>query len=456
MEVLYPRRAGLDVHKDTIVACVRLASVGSVQSEVRTFDTTTPGLLVLADWLNQCGITHVGMEATGIYWKPVWNILSDGDMTIILANAAHVKNVPGRETDVADATWLADLPAHGLIRASIVAEPATREMRALLRTRKQLVREQASHIQRIQKTLEDANIRFASVLTNIMGLSGRAILNALVDGQTDPDHLPKLIDRRVKAPRDKIHAALRGRVTDRHRFLLRLHLRQIDTLDAALTEIDDEVDHDLDPFRDAVRLLRGIPGVDPGRSSARSPPRSRQPLTICCATEPSITTSGRLITRPHRQRPMRNGWSINSRGSGLYVQSLRLTLMPWFLFGAGVSPRPCSGRRASFRASRRLRGPHGPEFPRRMHRKNQRRLPASGPFLWRSWSPRTERRSAYPYRSWGWVSRLSRCSGLMTRGGLLARFAYSAATTIFPRGVIRNTSIDAARHASPLPRNASR
>jgi transposase len=261
MEVLYPRCAGLDVHKDTVVACVRLASEGAVQSEVRTFDTTTPGLLALADWLNECGCTHVGMEATGVYWKPVWHILSDGDMTLILANAAHVKNVPGRKTDVADATWLADLLAHGLIRASFVPEPATQEMRALLRTRKQLVREQASHIQRIQKTLEDANIKLASVLTNIMGLSGRAILKALIDGQTDPDHLLTLIDRRVKAPRDKIHAALRGRVTDRHRFLLRLHLRQIDTLDAAVGEIDEEVDQDLAPFRDAVRLLRSIPGV---------------------------------------------------------------------------------------------------------------------------------------------------------------------------------------------------
>jgi transposase len=261
MEVLYPRCAGLDVHKDTVVACVRLAAEGMVQTEVRTFDTTTPGLLALADWLGEHACTHVGMEATGVYWKPVWHVLSDGDMTLILANAAHVKNVPGRKTDVADATWLADLLAHGLIRASFVPEPATQEMRALLRTRKQLVREQASHVQRIQKTLEDANLKLASVLTNIMGVSGRAILRALIEGETDPDHLLTLIDRRVKAPRDRVHAALQGRVTDRHRFLWRLHLRQIDTLDAAVAEIDQEVDRDLDPFRDAVRLLCSIPGV---------------------------------------------------------------------------------------------------------------------------------------------------------------------------------------------------
>ena len=228
MEVLYPRCAGLDVHKDTVVACVRVAADGAVHSEVRTFDTTTPGLLTLADWLGEHGCTHVAMEATGVYWKPVWHVLSDGDLMLILANAAHVKNVPGRKTDVADATWLADLLAHGLIRASFVPEQATQEMRALLRTRKQLVREQASHVQRTQKTLEDANLKLASVLTNIMGLSGRAVLQALIDGQTDPDHLLTLIDRRVKAPREKQRAALQGRITQRHRFLLRLHLRQVD------------------------------------------------------------------------------------------------------------------------------------------------------------------------------------------------------------------------------------
>ena len=234
MEVLYPRCAGLDVHKDTVVACVRVAADGAVHSEVRTFDTTTPGLLTLADWLGEHGCTHVAMEATGVYWKPVWHVLplwhvlSDGDLMLILSNAAHVKNVPGRKTDVADATWLADLLAHGLIRASFVPEQATQEMRALRRSRKQLVREQASHIQRTQKTLEDANLKLACVLTNIMGLSGRAVLQALIDGQTDPDHLLTLIDRRVKAPREKQRAALQGRITQRHRFLLRLHLRQVD------------------------------------------------------------------------------------------------------------------------------------------------------------------------------------------------------------------------------------
>jgi transposase len=173
MEVLYPRCAGLDVHKDTVVASARIAAGRDVTVEVRTFPTTTAGLLALSAWLAERGCTHVAMEATGVYWKPVWHILSDGDFTLVLANAAHVRNVPGRKTDVADATWLAELLAHGLIRPSFVPEPATQALRALLRTRKQLVRERASHVQRLQKTLEDANLKLASVLTDITGTSGR-------------------------------------------------------------------------------------------------------------------------------------------------------------------------------------------------------------------------------------------------------------------------------------------
>jgi transposase len=172
-----------------------------------------------------------------------------------------VRNVPGRKTDIADAAWLAELLAHGLIRPSFVPEPATQAMRALLRTRKQLVREQASHMQRLQKTLEDANLKLASVLSDIMGASGRAILGALIAGEADPDRLLALVDRRVKAEPARLRAALTGRLTDSHRFLLRLHLRQIEALTAALAEIDAEVARGLDPFREAVRLLRSIPGV---------------------------------------------------------------------------------------------------------------------------------------------------------------------------------------------------
>ena len=195
------------------------------------------------------------MEATGVYWRPVWHVPSDGEFALTLANAAHVKNVPGRKTDVADALWLAGLLAHGLIRASFVPEAPTQELRAGSRTRKQLVRERgqsaaltwASHVQRVQKTLEDANLKLGSVLSQVMGVSGRAILQALIDGQSDPDMLLALVQRGVKAPPEKLRAALTGRITERHRFLLRLHLRQFDALAAAMAEIDAEVDRDLDP-----------------------------------------------------------------------------------------------------------------------------------------------------------------------------------------------------------------
>lgn len=262
MEVLHPRCAGLDVHKDSVVAAVRqVEASGTVQREVEMFSTTTPGLLALSDWLEVHGCTHVAMEATGIYWRPVWQVLSVEGRTLILANAGHVKNVPGRKTDVADAVWLSDLLAHGLIRASFVPEAATQAMRDLLRTRKQLVREQAAHVQRIQKTLEEANLKLASVLTDIMGLSGRAVLDALARGETDPDRLRALVGPRVKASSEAIRAALTGRVGPHHRFLLALHLRQVDALAAAVAEIDAQVERDLGPFRDAVGLLATIPGV---------------------------------------------------------------------------------------------------------------------------------------------------------------------------------------------------
>ncbi len=228
MEVLHPHCAGLDVHKDTVVACVRHMANGSVERKVCTFKTTTKELLALSAWLAEQGCTDIAMEATGIYWKPVWHILSDGEFALVLANAAHVKNVPGRKTDVNDATWLADLLAHGLIRGSFVPDEQTQEMRNLLRTRKQLVREGSSHIQRLQKTLEDANIKLDSVISDIIGLSGRTMIEALIAGESDPERLAQLAHRRIKATPEVLREALRGRVTRHHRFLLRLHLKQID------------------------------------------------------------------------------------------------------------------------------------------------------------------------------------------------------------------------------------
>jgi transposase len=260
MEVIYPRCAGLDVHKQTVVACVRIASDGAPLQQVRTFETTTSGLLALADWLESFGVQQAAMEATGVYWKPVWHVL-EGHFELVLANAAHVKNVPGRKTDVSDAMWLADLLAHGLIRASFVPPAAVLELRTLTRTRKQFVRERAAHVQRIEKVLEDANLKLSVVLSDIVGKSGRAVLDAIVAGQTDPERLLACVSLRVKAPRAEVLEALRGRISAHHRFMLKLHLGHIDALDCAIATIEKEVGLGLEPFRCAARLLSTIPGV---------------------------------------------------------------------------------------------------------------------------------------------------------------------------------------------------
>ena len=259
MEVIYPRCAGLDVHKQTVVACVRIAGEGPPLQQVHTFATTTSGLLALADWLDSFGVTHVAMEATGVYWKPVWHVL-EGHFELVLANAAHVKNVPGRKTDVNDAMWLADLLAHGLIRASFVPPAAVQELRALTRTRKQFVRERSAHVLRIDKVLEDANLKLGVVLTDIMGKSGRSVLQAIIDGHDDPAYLASCVGR-VKATRGEILEALRGRVTAHHRFMLELHLDHIDALNKAIAQIEKEVGLGLETFRKAAELLSTMPGL---------------------------------------------------------------------------------------------------------------------------------------------------------------------------------------------------
>ena len=261
MEVLHARCAGLDVHKDSVVACARIATNTGVEQHVDTFGTTTSGLLALSDWLEGHGVTHVAMEATGVYWKPVWHVL-ESSFELVLANAAHIRNVPGRKTDVNDATWIADLLAHGLIRGSFVPPTAVQELRALTRTRKQLVREKATHVHRIEKVLQDANLRIGSVLSDIIGQTGRAMLEAIVRGENDPEQLLLCVGkRRLKATRAELLEALRGRVSPHHRFLLKLHLQQVDSLDRAIQAIETEVGESLRPFRAAAELLTTIPGV---------------------------------------------------------------------------------------------------------------------------------------------------------------------------------------------------
>lgn len=265
MEVLYEKCAGLDVHKDLIVACLRTASGGRGEYEIRKFGTTTAELFALSSWLKERGATHVAMEATGVYWKPVWNILSDS-FELVLGNARRMRNVPGRKSDVNDATWISDLLAHGLVQPSFVPERPVQELRDLTRTRKQLTRDMADASNRVQKVLEDANIKVGSVLSDVFGMSGRAILDAIVAGETNPQKLASLASDRVKAPRSELVAALQGKVTPHHRFMLATHLRHHDELAKLVADIDARIGEVGRPFDEAVARLELIPGIS--RSAA--------------------------------------------------------------------------------------------------------------------------------------------------------------------------------------------
>ncbi|HEX3058510.1 MAG TPA: IS110 family transposase [Sphingomicrobium sp.] len=272
MDVLYERVAGLDVHKDTVVACVRMLVDGKTKRECRTFAATTEQLVELRAWLEECRCTHVAMEATGVYWMPVFRILDDGEFELIVANAAHIKNVPGRKTDMNDAMWLADLLACGLIRASFVPNEGVQELRGLTRTRKQLIREQTRHMQRIEKTLAEANIKLGSVISDVMGASGRRIIKAMIAGVRQPKQLAELAGKQIKASPKELYDALHGRLTDHHRFLLELHLKQWDSINETIRKLDLEVDQRIarmeakagsrnTPFRTLIELLTTIPGV---------------------------------------------------------------------------------------------------------------------------------------------------------------------------------------------------
>lgn len=272
MDILYERVAGLDVHKDTIVACVRNVVEGKTKRECLSFATTTEQLAELRAWLEECRCTHVAMEATGVYWTPVFRILGEGKFELVVANAAHIKNVPGRKTDMNDAMWIADLLACGLIKASFVPPEEMQELRSLTRTRKQLVREQTRHVQRIGKTLAEANIKLDSVISDVMGASGRRIIEAMIAGVHQPRKLADLASKQIKVTPKELYDALHGRLTDHHRFLLELHLRQWDGLDETIRKIDQEIDQRITrmsttaetckiPFRTLIELLHTVPGI---------------------------------------------------------------------------------------------------------------------------------------------------------------------------------------------------
>jgi transposase len=261
MDLLYRCCAGLDVHKETVVACVRrLDERGRAGEEVRTFGTMTCDLLALGDWLAECGATHAAMESTGVYWKPVWHLL-EGRVELMLVNAQHVKQVPGRKTDVKDCAWIAQLLQHGLLKASLVPPQPQQELRELTRQRSQLVGEQARVAQRIQKVLEDANVKLASVATDVLGVSGRSMLRELIAGQTDAAKLADLARRKMRSKIPALQKALAGRVTEHHRFLLKLHLEHYEQLEGLVGRLSERIAEQLLPFAETLELLVTIPGV---------------------------------------------------------------------------------------------------------------------------------------------------------------------------------------------------
>jgi transposase len=262
VEILYQSCCGLDVHKKMIVACLRRADEGGkVGKQVRTFGTTTSELLSLSDWLVEAGCTHVAMEATGVYWKPVYNIL-EGQMELLVVNAQHIKAVPGRKTDVKDAEWIAQLLQHGLLKASFIPPQSQRDLRDLTRYRTTLVRERARIVNRLQKVLEDANLKLAGVATDVMGVSGRAMLEALLAGQTDTEQLAELAKGRLRKKIPQLKEALRGRVREHHRFMLSEQLSHIDYLDEAIERLAAEIGERLRPFEPEIQLLDTLPGVN--------------------------------------------------------------------------------------------------------------------------------------------------------------------------------------------------
>jgi transposase len=266
MRIIHDKVAGLDVHKKVVVAAIIVKQEdGSWLEEKRTFETMTADLLGLSDWLLLHGVTHVAMESTGEYWKPVFNIL-ENNFEVMVVNAQHISKVPGRKTDQSDAQWIAELLQYGLLKPSFIPPVGQRELRELTRYRSSFVRERATLVNRLQKVLESANIKLASVATDVMGVSGRAMLDAIIAGNTSPEQMAELAKGRMCEKRDQLARALEGRVKAHHRFVLTELLCQIDSIEETLARFDDEIEAYCRPFEEAVELLDTIPGV--GREAA--------------------------------------------------------------------------------------------------------------------------------------------------------------------------------------------
>lgn len=288
MEIVYSHCAGLDVHKQTVVACVRIVTMGQVTKETRSFGTMTADLLSLADWLLSHGITHVAMESTGEYWKPLFAIL-EGQFTVWVVNAQHIKQVPGRKTDVKDAEWIAELLAHGLLRPSFIPPQPQRDLRDLTRQRTNLIQERAAVANRLQKVLEWANLKLASVATDVLGKSGRAMLDAIVDGQSDVATLAALAQGRMRAKRAALEQALEDRGRDHHRFLIAQHLEHVDFLDEQIAAFDAQITALIEPPEDASI----VPSVEEG---AATPMASSSPIAAPADTSATPLTWAEAVS----------------------------------------------------------------------------------------------------------------------------------------------------------------
>jgi transposase len=262
MDAIVERCCGLDVHKDTVVACVLTGpSDQRAKKEIRTFGTTTAALEDLRDWLKGLACTHVGMESTGVYWVPVYAVLEES-FDLVVGNAAHIKNVPGRKTDMKDAQWIAELIRHGLVRKSFVPPKWQRHLRDLTRYRRKLVESQAAERNRLQRLLESCNIKLSSVASDVFGKSGRAIVQALIAGDSCPEAMAQLALGRLRVKVEQLQTALRGRVEAHHRFMLRIQLKRVDEIEANVAELDAEIQKAIEPHRAVFERLKTIPGVD--------------------------------------------------------------------------------------------------------------------------------------------------------------------------------------------------
>jgi transposase len=336
MQLLFRVCAGIDVHKRSIYVClVKQQADGTLTREVRTFETTTPELLRMLDWLTQAQCQSVAMESTGVYWKPVFNVL-EGSLPAVLVNAQHVKGLPGRKTDVQDCEWLAELHMHGLVKPSFIPTPDIRELRELVRTRTTLTRDRARQVNRIAKVLEDANIKLGSVATDILGVSGRAMLDAIVTGQTDAAELAGLAVGRLRRKHTALQQALQGFIQPHHRLLIQTHLKLIDAFDASLAALTTQIEECLRPFAATRDQLDQITGVGPEVAtvflSEMGVDMSRWPTPAHAASWAGLCpghhqsagkhTSGRPRhgNRWIKQAFAQAGWAA-SRAAGTYMQA---------------------------------------------------------------------------------------------------------------------------------------